>query len=117
MSEYNVTLKDARTGERFSGHYIIQEDIWDEDYVVVSQTDREDFILLNLNFEVDHEDSRYNDWLTRMKDDHTLLVKALIVCKNRCGHEDDYAGLHTECTNPHCPVHVLFGRQDLQHIH
>lgn len=117
MSEYNLTIKDARTGERFSGEYIIKEDIWDDDFVVISQKDRDDFILLNMDRDLDDLPKRYRVWMERMKDDHTLLAKALVVCKHRCDHDDDYAGLHTECDNPSCPIHVLFGKQHLNFIH
>lgn len=117
MSEYNLNIKDARTGERFSGNYIIKEDLWDDEFVVVSQRNRDEFVLVPFNREVDGLEPRYKHWLDRMREDHQLLAKALIVCKARCGHEDDYAGLHTECDNPSCPIHVLFGKQHLNFIH
>ena len=53
----------------------------------------------------------------QMKENHSLLAKALVVCRERCNHEDDYAGLQSECTNPNCPVHVLFGKQPTHYIH
>ena len=117
MSEYNLTIKDARTGERFRGEYIINQDLWDDDFVTVSQRDRDEFILVPMNRDIDDLEPRYKYWLERMKNDHQLLAKALIVCKARCNHDDDYAGLHTECDNPSCPVRVLFGKQHLNFIH
>ncbi len=117
MSEYNLTIKDARTGERFLGSYIIKSDIFDDDYLVVSQKHRDDFIRIPMNGEVYHEDPRYERWFHQMKENHSLLAKALVVCRERCNHEDDYAGLQSECTNPNCPVHVLFGKQPTHYIH
>ena len=118
MSEYN--FKYTRTGERLSGNYTIRPSLLDDGSIVVSQADREEFIVLPMDTKIDPDHpgyEKYVKWRDLMKNDYSLIAKALVVCKNRCEHDDDYAGLASPCTNPNCPIHAIWGKQPLHLIH
>ena len=113
------TSKDFKEHGKVSKRYEVYRDE-ENNNIVLTQEGREDYVVVPMDIVVDHSNEAYSRFANKAfnefqnADNHKLgsatLVQALITCTVLCSHTDDFGGLAEECTNPNCPVHVIWSK-------
>ncbi len=108
------TLKDGRKVSKRYEVYRDKEDL----NLVLTQEGREDYVVVPMDVEVEHENGAYSQHAKKaLKEfmgsaNHKLgsdtLIKGLVSCTVFCNHTDDFGGLVETCTNPNCPINVIW---------